>query len=146
MASRSVWSGFICFGLASVPVKAYTGAVSGCDSEVRFNQLHRDCNSRIQYKNTCPIHGEVSIQDIVQGYAFSQGQYVVVDPAELFHRGPPDDGKRRRTANDVTEIRYGIDPNDAVSLTLQTSRVCLRFTASPREPRRQLTAANARVV
>jgi DNA end-binding protein Ku len=80
--SRSVWSGFIQFGLVSVPVKAYTAASSG-GGGVALNQLHAECNSRIQYKKTCPIHGEVSNDQIVSGYQFAKDQYVVIDPDEV---------------------------------------------------------------
>jgi len=83
MASRAVWSGFIQFSLVSVPVKAYTAAVSGGGGAPSLNQLHKDCNSRIQYKKTCPIHGEVPNDQIVSGYQFADGQYVVIDTDEL---------------------------------------------------------------
>jgi len=49
MPARPVWSGFMSFGLVTVPVRAYT-ASNESESGVRFNQLHRECNSRIQYK------------------------------------------------------------------------------------------------
>jgi DNA end-binding protein Ku len=80
--SRSVWSGYIQFGLVSVPVQAYTIAASG-GGGVTLNQLHAECNSRIQYKKTCPIHGEVSGAQIVSGYQFAKDQYVVIDPDEI---------------------------------------------------------------
>ena len=48
-----------------------------------LNQLHKECNSRINYKKTCPVHGEISSDQIVSGYEFSEGQYVVVDPDEI---------------------------------------------------------------
>lgn len=83
MASRAVWSGFIQFSLVSVPVKAYTAAVSGGGGAPGLNQLHKECNSRIQYKKTCPIHGEVPNDQIVSGYQFADGQYVVVEPEEI---------------------------------------------------------------
>jgi DNA end-binding protein Ku len=81
MAPRSTWKGFLKISLVSVPVKAYT-ATSSYSSEIRLNQLHAECHSRIQYKKTCPIHGEVPNDEIVSGYEYSKGQYVVVDPSE----------------------------------------------------------------
>jgi DNA end-binding protein Ku len=80
MAARSQWKGFLKLSLVSVPVKAYS-ASSGAGSTIQLNQLHAECHSRIQYKKTCPIHGEV--KDIVSGYEYSKGQYVVVDTDEL---------------------------------------------------------------
>jgi DNA end-binding protein Ku len=82
MAARSSWKGFLKLSLVSVPVKAYTATASG-GGEVRLNQLHAECHSRINYKKSCPIHGEVSGEQIVSGYEYSKGQYVVVDTDEL---------------------------------------------------------------
>lgn len=90
MASRSVWSGFIRFSLVAVPVKAYTAAASG-GGDISLNQLHKDCNSRIQYKKTCPVHGEVKQDEIVSGYEFDKGQYVVIDPDEIEKMRTPAD-------------------------------------------------------
>jgi DNA end-binding protein Ku len=78
MAARSVWKGFIRFSLVAVPVKAYTATNSG-GGAVSLNK----CNSRIQYKKVCPTHGELQAADIVSGYEFSPGQYVVIDPDEI---------------------------------------------------------------
>ncbi|MEE8141790.1 MAG: Ku protein [Planctomycetota bacterium] len=81
MAPRSSWKGFIKLSLVSVPVKGYTATASG--GEIRLNQLHEECHNRIKYQKTCPVHGEVSKDDIVSGFEYSKGQYVVVDPDEV---------------------------------------------------------------
>ena len=83
MASRTIWKGFVQFSLVSVPVKAYTATSSGGGGRVSLNQLHKDCHSRIQYKKTCPVHGDVPADQIVSGYEFADGQYVVIEPDEL---------------------------------------------------------------
>src|SRR6516165_9610326 len=82
MAARSSWKGFLKLSLVSIPVKAYTATTSS-GGEIHLNQLHAECHSRIQYKKTCPIHGEVKQDQIVQGYEQAKGQYVVIDPDEL---------------------------------------------------------------
>lgn len=82
MPARPSWKGHLRLSLVTVPVKAFTAANSS-QGEVRLNQLHSECNSRIQYKKTCPVHGEVSTAEIVSGYEYSKGQYVVIDPDEL---------------------------------------------------------------
>jgi len=82
MALRSSWKGYLKLSLVSIPVKAYSAAASG-GGEIRLNQLHAECNSRINYKKTCPIHGEVSTDQIVSGYEYSKGQYVIIDTDEL---------------------------------------------------------------
>ena len=82
MASRTVWKGFIQFSLVAVPVKAYTATASG-GGRISLNQLHKECHSRIQYKKTCPTHGEIPADQIVSGYEFADGQYVVIEPDEI---------------------------------------------------------------
>ncbi len=82
MATRSSWKGCLQLSLVCVPVKAYSTASSG-GGEIHLNQLHADCHRRIQYKKTCPLHGEVSNDQIVSGYEYAHDHYVVVDPDEL---------------------------------------------------------------
>jgi DNA end-binding protein Ku len=82
VAARSSWKGYLKFSLVSMPVKAYPATTSEGGS-VRLNQLHADCHSRINYKKTCPVHGEVSNDAIVSGYEYAKGQYVIVDTDEL---------------------------------------------------------------
>jgi DNA end-binding protein Ku len=77
--------------LVSVPVAAYTGSTGAADegqAPVRFNQLHRECHSRIKYVKTCPIHGEVPNDEIVSGYEYAKGQYVEISPEELAELRP----------------------------------------------------------
>ncbi len=82
MAPRSSWKGFLKLSVVSLPVKAYT-ATSSDGNEIRFNQLHKDCNSRIQYKKWCPVHQEITQSEIVSGYEYAKDQYVIVDTDEL---------------------------------------------------------------
>jgi DNA end-binding protein Ku len=79
---RPSWSGSIRLSLVTVPVKGYT-ALAGDRGRVTFNQLHNECHSRIQYKKTCPIHGEVENAEIVKGYKYGPDQYAIVDPDEI---------------------------------------------------------------
>jgi DNA end-binding protein Ku len=78
---RATWKGFIKLSLVSVPVKGYT-ATSSSES-VSLNQLHDKCNSRIQYKKTCPVHGEVPNNEIVKGYQFAKDTYAIIDTDEI---------------------------------------------------------------
>lgn len=79
---RSSWKGYLRLSLVSVPVQAFTASVSG-GGKIHLNQLHDECHSRIKYQKVCPIHGEVSSSEIVSGYEYSKGNYVVVEPDEL---------------------------------------------------------------
>lgn len=81
MPARSSWKGYLKFSLVSVPVKAYSASTSA--SAVPLHQLHSECHRRIKYQKVCPEHGEVPKEEIVSGYEYSDGQYVVVEPDEL---------------------------------------------------------------
>src|SRR5689334_3886989 len=81
MALRSIWKGNIRFSLVSVPVEAFTAAEP--EEAFRLNQLHDECHSRIRYKKTCPIHGEVTNDEIVTGFEYDKDKYVVVDRNEV---------------------------------------------------------------
>ena len=79
---RASWKGFVRLSLVSVPVQAFTASATG-QSRVTLNQLHEECGSRIRYQKVCPIHGEVSKDEIVRGYEYAKGQYAVIDLDEL---------------------------------------------------------------
>src|SRR3954447_5783915 len=78
---RAIWSGAISFGLMNIPVKLYS-AVSR--KTVRFHQLDRDSNQRIQQKRVNPETGEeVPYENLVKGYEIGPDRYVVITPEEL---------------------------------------------------------------
>jgi DNA end-binding protein Ku len=79
---RPSWSGFIRLSLVSVPVRGYT-VLEAEKARISLNQLHDECHSRIRYKKTCPIHGEVQSDQIVMGYQYGPDQYAIIDPEEL---------------------------------------------------------------
>jgi len=79
--ARSIWSGAISFGLVNVPVKLYNAVQR---KNVQFHQLHAEDRARIQQKRVCSADGaEVAFEDLVKGYEFAPGQYVVIEPEEL---------------------------------------------------------------
>ena len=79
---RAIATGQIAFGLVSIPVKLFSAAESS--EKVSFNMLHGECGSRIQQKLFCP-KDERTIErtEIVKGYEFSKGQYVLFNEEEL---------------------------------------------------------------
>src|SRR4029079_10189614 len=49
-----------------------------------FNQLHGECRTRIQQKRWCPkCEREVPNTDIVKGFEFEKGRYVIVDDEDI---------------------------------------------------------------
>jgi DNA end-binding protein Ku len=79
---RPSWSGSIRLSLVTVPVKGYT-ALEAEKARISLNQLHDECHSRIKYKKTCPLHGEVPNDQIVMGYQYDQDKYAIIDPDEI---------------------------------------------------------------
>ena len=79
--ARSIWTGAICFGLVTVPVKLYS-AVNR--KTVRFHQLNGKSGVRIAQKRVDPSTGdEVAYEDIVKGFELTPDRYVVIEPGEL---------------------------------------------------------------
>ena len=78
---RPTWKGHLRLSLVTIPLEAYPANSPG--PAVPLNQLHEECGSRIRYKKTCPIHGEVETDEIVSGYQYARGQYVIIEPDEL---------------------------------------------------------------
>jgi DNA end-binding protein Ku len=74
---RSFWSGAISFGLIYIPVKLYNASET---NELSFNMLRRSDKSRIRYVRVSADTGEeVPNEEIVKGYEFSKGEYVVLE-------------------------------------------------------------------
>src|SRR6266540_2068794 len=78
---RASWKGSMTFGLVSFPVEAFN-ALDRQRGDIHFHQVHAECHSRIHHKKVCPIHGEVSNEEIVSGYEYKKGQYVEVESEE----------------------------------------------------------------
>jgi DNA end-binding protein Ku len=80
MAS-SVWSGYLTFGLISMPVRLFSGARS---TRISFHMLHRDDLTRVKQQLFCPNDERVvDRSEIVKGYEYRKGEYVVVEPEEI---------------------------------------------------------------
>ena len=79
--AASVWSGYLTFGLISMPVRLHSAARS---SHIEFNMLHRDDHVRIKQQLYCPQDERVVTRDeIVKGYEYEKGEYVVIEPADI---------------------------------------------------------------
>src|ERR1041384_3788149 len=81
MKPRCTWSGYIRLSLVTVPVRVYT-AISTTD-KVAFHQLHKGCHQRIRQKLVCPVHGEVTREDVAKGYEYATDKFVVLNESEL---------------------------------------------------------------
>jgi DNA end-binding protein Ku len=82
MAARSTWKGFLKVSLVSIPIKVYPASESA--ATLAFNQLHGECRTRIQQKRWCPsCNREVANTELVKGYEFEKGRYVVLDEEDF---------------------------------------------------------------
>lgn len=78
---RSMWKGAISFGLVYVPVKLYAATEH---KDIKFNYLHKKCKNPVQYRKYCPYcQTEVSMDDIVRGYEYEKGKYVILDEEDF---------------------------------------------------------------
>ena len=79
--AASVWSGYLTFGLISMPVRLFSGARS---NHVSFHMLHRDDHVRVKQQLICPEEEKVVGRDeIVKGYEYRKGEYVIIEPEEI---------------------------------------------------------------
>ena len=82
MAARPTWKGFLKISLVNIPIRVFPATDSA--ATISFNQLHADCQTRIQQKRWCPkCEREVPISEIAKGYEFEKGRYVVMDEEDI---------------------------------------------------------------
>jgi DNA end-binding protein Ku len=88
MAARATWKGYLKVSLVNIPIRVFPATDSA--ASVSFNQLHAECQTRIQQKKWCPKHDrEVTNAEIVKGYEFEKGRYVVVTDEDIEKVRPP---------------------------------------------------------
>jgi DNA end-binding protein Ku len=84
--ARALWTGFVSFGLVSVPVGMFRATE---DQTVHFNQINKNTGHRIRYKKVDEVSGdEVQATDIVNGHDMGDGEYVIVTKDELKDAAP----------------------------------------------------------
>src|SRR5438067_13828657 len=82
MAARATWKGFLKISLVNIPIKVFPATESS--GTISFNQLHGECQTRIQQKRWCPqCNREVRNSEIVKGYEFEKGRYVIVSEEDF---------------------------------------------------------------
>jgi DNA end-binding protein Ku len=82
MAARATWKGYLKVSLVNIPIRVFPATDSA--ATVSFNQLHAECQTRIQQKKWCPhCEREVPNSEIVKGYEFEKGRWVVVEDEDI---------------------------------------------------------------
>ena len=75
--ARALWKGSISFGLVTIPI----GLVSAVEAseQLSFNLLHKKDGSRLVQRRFCQEEDvEVPWAEVVKGYQYAKGQYVVI--------------------------------------------------------------------
>jgi DNA end-binding protein Ku len=109
--ATSVWKGHLTFGLVSLPVKLFTAARS---ETLSFNQLHKHDNSRIKQVIYCQAEDKpIPRDEIVKGYEYEKGKYVVIEDEEIKKVAP-------KTAK-VMEILEFVKAGDVDPVYLESS-------------------------
>jgi DNA end-binding protein Ku len=79
--AASTWKGHLTFGLVSLPVRLFTAARG---ETISFNQLHKEDHSRVKQVLYCQAEDKPITRDqIVKGYEYEKGKYVVIDDEDI---------------------------------------------------------------
>src|SRR6201991_728460 len=82
MPARPTWKGFLKISLVNIPIRVFPATDSA--ATISFNQLHAECQTRIQQKRWCPkCEREVPNSEIAKGYEFEKGRYVVMTEDDM---------------------------------------------------------------
>ncbi len=131
---RTIWKGAISFGLVHIPVKLYLATKR---NDIRFTQLHEKCGTPIKYKKFCVnCDTEIPNDDIVKGYEYEKGKYVLVSDKEL--EGIPLEANRAINILDFVDLSevdpvyfdktYYLAPNDGGQKPYELLRQAMQKT------------------
>src|SRR3954447_13456383 len=82
MAARATWKGYLKISLVNIPIKVFPATESS--GSISFNQLHGECQTRIQQKKWCPhCEREVPGSEIVKGFEFEKGRIVIMGDEDI---------------------------------------------------------------
>jgi DNA end-binding protein Ku len=79
---RAIWKGHIQFSLVTIPVRIYNAIDTG--QTISFNLLSKEKNNPVSYEKKDKVTGEtLKTEDIVKGYQYEPGQYVIIEQSDL---------------------------------------------------------------
>jgi len=81
MATRTLWKGAITFGLVHIPVGLHTAST---EQGIDFDWLDKRSMDPVGYKRINKRTGkEIAREQIVKGFEYEDGKYVVISPKEI---------------------------------------------------------------
>jgi DNA end-binding protein Ku len=100
---RAIWKGHVRFSLVTIPIRIYTALDSA--QTISFNQLSKKTHNPVKYEKKDKVTGEtLKAEDIIKGYQYEPGQYVIVDQADF--------DKIRLKSTKVIEIEGFVDETE----------------------------------
>src|SRR6478609_11333245 len=108
---RAIWKGHIQFSLVTIPVRIYNAIETG--QTISFNLLSKEGNNPVAYEKKDKVTGEVlKTNDIVKGYQYEPGQYVIVDDEDF--------AKVKLKSEKVIEIEGFVDASEVHPTLFET--------------------------
>ena len=78
---HTMFKGAISFGLVNIPIKMFTATE---EKDIRFRSIHKKCHTPIKYQKICPLcNEEVKPEDIVKGFEYEPGKFVIVSEEDI---------------------------------------------------------------
>ena len=81
MVSRALWKGQLRLSLVSIPVEVFSATKTG--ARFSFRQIHEPSGKPVHYDKVVEGIGPVEMDEIVKGYEYEDGKYVLLEPAEI---------------------------------------------------------------
>jgi DNA end-binding protein Ku len=81
MAARPYWKGQLRLALVSIPVEIYSATKSG--ASISFRQIHQPSGKPVKYLKSVPGIGPIDVDDIMKGYEYEKGNFVLLEEDEL---------------------------------------------------------------
>jgi DNA end-binding protein Ku len=83
---RAIWSGALSFGLINIPVRIYSASE---DRALKFKLLDKHGHCPISYAKVCRgTNKEVKYEDIVKGYEYQKGDFVILSDEDFKKAAP----------------------------------------------------------
>lgn len=108
MPPRASWTGQLKCSLVAVPVRLYNAVSSS--HRITLNQLHKKTHRRLRQQMVDPEEGATERTDIVKGYEYEKGKYVIIDEADM--------ERIKLETNKVIDIVQFIDADELDSMYL----------------------------
>lgn len=78
---RPYWSGQFQISLVSFGIELFPATEA--KSEIHFHQLNRNTGERVRHQNVSSQDEPVETDEIVKGYEYSKGEYVMIEPEDI---------------------------------------------------------------